>query len=134
MTPIDRGQAGRRPRLRAACAAIVALYGLCMGFLVFAIYQEDHALNVALAVLFLAGLVVAGLVLAIPARWPAWTALAYSIVTAVADGPHQLSELAHPTSHAPVSMFILVVTVAAIAVSLWTALGGGPEREPRYSS
>jgi len=115
----------RRSRLRAACGVIVGLYAVCMGFLVFAIYQEDHSLNVPLAILFVAGVVAAGVVFAVRARWSAWTAVAYSIITAIADGPHQLAEMVHPSSHFPVSFFILLVTVAAIAVSLWLALSSG---------
>lgn len=131
MTPIEADPAARRPPLRVACAAIVGLYALCIGFLVFAIYQEDHTLNIPLVVLFTAGLIAAALVFAVPARWSAWTAFGYTMVTAIADAPHQLSEMTHPSSHFPVSLFILLVTVAAIVVSLWTALSKARITKPQ---
>ena len=118
-------RSARRSRLHLACGVVVGLYAFCIGFLVFAIYQEDHSLNAALAILFVAGLVAAGLVFGVQARWSAWVAVVYSIITAIADGPHQLAEMAHPSSHFPVSLFILAVTMAAIAISLWLALSSG---------
>lgn len=123
MATMIGGAAGLRQqsRLQIACVACVGLYALAMGFLVVAIYREDHTVNWALAVFCIAGVAVAALV-ATTASWSIWVAAAYSILTTVADAPHQVRELAHPTGHAPASAIIILVGLAAIVTSLLAAV------------
>jgi hypothetical protein len=113
-----------RGALWAATLAAVALYACLMGFLVLALYQEDHTVNVPLLVLFPAGIATAAVLASVHSAWARWLAVVYALVTTIADAPHQLAEVVHPSGHAAVSTFILLVGLTAIVLSVLLALRG----------
>jgi protein-S-isoprenylcysteine O-methyltransferase Ste14 len=78
------------------------------------------------------GLAVAAVVLTVRERWTLWLAAVYSAVTLLADGPHQVPELVHPTSvfHTVGAVLLLVAGVAALLVSVRAATATWPRSTP----
>lgn len=106
------------------CAAVVGAYALLIGLLVIIIFFEDGVLNVPLIVLFAIGVVVAVVARWARRGWAAWVAVAYSVGTLAADGPHQIPELLRPTSavHTAGAAILVLAGAVSIIVSLWAAV------------
>lgn len=110
-------------RTRQVCGLVVGAYAVLIALLVGVIYLEDRSILLPLVVLSVAGLAVAAVVLTLKARWTLWLATVYSAVTLLADGPHQVPELVHPTSvvHTVGATLLLLAGVAALLVSFRVA-------------
>ena len=109
--------------MRQVCGLVVGAYAVFIALLIGVIYLEDHSILVPLVVLSVVGLAVAAVVLTMKERWTLWLATVYSAVTLLADGPHQVPELVHPTSvfHTVGAALLLLAGVAALVVSFRAA-------------
>ena len=118
---------------RQICGMVVGAYAVLIALLVGVIYLEDHSILVPLVVLSVVGLAVAAIVLTVEARWTLWLATVYSAVMLLADGPHQVPELEHPTSvfHTVGSAVLLLAGVAALLVSIRAATSTPPHSTTR---
>lgn len=103
-----------------ATALLLGIYSLLFVFLVFAIYQEDKRINVALVILAVAGLSLAAAILMIQRRWLLPLAVALALVDLAGDAPVQIQGMLHPVNpgRTVVESIIVLVGVATLVIAV----------------